>query len=214
MTRPRLILLLYLVAVPASAHHPLGGTSLETFTQGLFSGIGHPLLGIDHLFFVVLVGIAAALRRRLLLAPVFYLAAMLGGCLIASLWRSTPLVEFIIALSLVTLGAMLLSGRQFRLQTFALSFITFGLFHGGAYGAILGGQEAGVSLPVLLGYLVGLALIQYAIALAAGWGCVYLWRTRTAAALPPRFAGAMVAGAGLYLALVQLEGALLGVLPS
>jgi len=47
------------VAAPAFAHHPLAGQSMETFTHGLLSGIGHPLLGFDHLFFVLAVGIAA-----------------------------------------------------------------------------------------------------------------------------------------------------------
>ena len=48
-----------LSASPAYAHHPLGGMPMETFTHGLLSGIGHPILGFDHLFFVVIVGIAA-----------------------------------------------------------------------------------------------------------------------------------------------------------
>ena len=69
-----------LAATPALAHHPLAGAPMETFTHGLLSGVGHPLLGFDHLFFIVAVGIAAALTGRLLTAPLGYLAGMLGGC--------------------------------------------------------------------------------------------------------------------------------------
>ena len=32
-------------AVPAFAHHPLGGLPMETLTDGLLSGVGHPGLG-------------------------------------------------------------------------------------------------------------------------------------------------------------------------
>ena len=56
-------------ATPALAHHPLGGLPMETFTQGVLSGIGHPLLGFDHLFFVIAVGIAALYTGRAKLAP-------------------------------------------------------------------------------------------------------------------------------------------------
>jgi len=40
-------------AAPAFAHHPLAGMSLQTFAHGILSGVGHPLLGFDHLFFVM-----------------------------------------------------------------------------------------------------------------------------------------------------------------
>ena len=30
----------------AHAHHPMGGATPETFTQGLLSGFGHPIIGI------------------------------------------------------------------------------------------------------------------------------------------------------------------------
>ena len=54
-------LTLTFAAAPALAHHPLGGMPMETFTHGVLSGIGHPLLGFDHLFFVIAMGVAAAL---------------------------------------------------------------------------------------------------------------------------------------------------------
>ena len=47
---------LALTATPALAHHPLAGAPMETFTHGMLSGIGHPILGFDHLFFIIAVG--------------------------------------------------------------------------------------------------------------------------------------------------------------
>ncbi len=34
---------------PAFAHHPLGGEAPQTIANGLLSGVGHPIIGFDHL---------------------------------------------------------------------------------------------------------------------------------------------------------------------
>lgn len=207
-------LIILLAAAPALAHHPLSGMPMETFAHGLLSGVGHPLLGFDHLFFVALAGIAAVFAGRRLLAPLAYIAAMAGGCLVAALWTSVPASELMIAISLLVLGSMLLSGRQFGLSTLLLTFAGFGIFHGAGLGASLANQEAGFGSQVLIGYLLGLGVIQYAIALAAGWVCSGFWKVSLESAIQPRLAGAMVAGAGLYLTLEHLESSLLRVISS
>jgi urease accessory protein len=207
-------LIMFFAASPAFAHHPLAGMPMETFAHGLLSGVGHPLLGFDHLFFVALVGIAAVLAGRKLLAPLAYIATMAGGCLVAALWTSVAASELMIAISLLVLGSMLLSGRQFGLSTVLLSFAGFGIFHGAGLGESLASQEAGFGTQVLIGYLLGLGVIQYAIAVAAGWVCSSFWKVSRASAIQARLAGAMVAGAGLYLTLEHLEGSLLRVISS
>lgn len=202
-------LIISLAASPAFAHHPLAGMPMETLAHGLLSGVGHPLLGFDHLFFVLLAGIATVFTGHRLLAPLAYIAAMTGGCLVTALWTLVPASELMIALSLLVLGGMLLSGRHFGLSTVLLAFAGFGLFHGAAFGESLAGQEAGFGAQVLIGYLLGLGITQYAIALAAAWMCTSLWKVTRASSIQPRLAGAMVAGAGLYLTLEHLEGPLL-----
>jgi len=52
-----------MIAEPAWAHHVMGGKLPQTFLQGLLSGFGHPVIGIDHLAAIVGVGILAALER-------------------------------------------------------------------------------------------------------------------------------------------------------
>jgi urease accessory protein len=42
-----------LYSAPAFAHHPLAGMPLQSFAHGIMSGVGHPLLGFDLLFFVM-----------------------------------------------------------------------------------------------------------------------------------------------------------------
>lgn len=201
-----------IVSAPAFAHHPLGGLPMETFFHGALSGIGHPLLGFDHLFFVLLVGIASAFTAQRLLAPLAYLATMLLGCLVSALWVALPAAEVMVALSLLVLGGMVLSGRAMTGAMLLLTFAAFGLFHGSAFGATLATQEAGFGMQVLLGYLLGLGIIQYLLALAGGALCVSVWHVSRFDALQPRLAGAMVAGAGLLLTLEHLEGPLLRLL--
>lgn len=201
-----------LTASPALAHHPLGGMPMETFAQGLLSGVGHPLLGFDHLFFVVIVGIAALYTGRRFLSPAAYIAAMLVGCLMMSFGIGLPAKEIIIALSLLALGGVVLSGRALGFLPAVLIFAGFGLFHGSAFGDAIAQQEAGAGGAVLTGYLIGLGLIQYTIAIAAGWIAQTAWKALEATAVEARLAGAVVAGVGLYLTLEHAEGALLGLL--
>ncbi len=208
------LMLLSLLAGPALAHHPLAGMPVTTFVQGLMSGFGHPILGFDHLFFVTSVGIIAIFTRHRILAPLIYIVAMLGGCLATALWTTLPATELMIALSLLVLGSMLLSGHRFSLPTILFAFAGFGLFHGAAFGLSLATQEAAYDIQVLVGYLLGLGLTQFAIALAAGLVCTMLWKVSHASAIQPRLAGAMVAGAGLYLTLEHIEGPLLQAISS
>ncbi|MEM7057739.1 MAG: HupE/UreJ family protein [Pseudomonadota bacterium] len=194
-----------LSATPAFAHHPLAGAPMETFTHGLLSGVGHPLLGFDHLFFVIAIGIAAAYTGRALLAPMGYVVGMLGGIGLILGGVALPAVEVVIALSLLIAGGILMAGRRISMALCLGLFSTLGLFHGWAFGESLTAQEAGVGAGVIIGYLLGLAVIQWAIAVAAGW----LARRfgETTAHMAPRLSGAMVAGIGLFLVMEAAEGA-------
>ncbi|MHC8508379.1 MAG: HupE/UreJ family protein [Rhodospirillales bacterium] len=196
---------------PAAAHHPLAGAPMETFAHGLLSGAGHPLLGFDHLFFAALVGVAAACAGRIKSAPAAYIAAMLAGCALAGGGAVLPGAEVMIALSLLAVGGVVAWGRKLNLAAALALFAGFGVFHGAAFGGALAAYETAAPAAVLGGYLLGLGVMQYVTALGGG----YLTRAavKTAGALhsaaAPRIAGAMAAGAGLYLTLEHAEGAAL-----
>ena len=200
---------LALVAGPALAHHPLGGAPMETFAHGVLSGVGHPVLGFDHLFFVAVAGVAAALAGARLAGPAAYVAAMLAGCLAMAMGLGLPAKEGVIAASLLVVGGAVASGRGIG-RTGALVLLAgFGLFHGSAFGDAIAGQEGGVGGAVLLGYLAGLGVVQYAIALATGALALRLGRADAAV---PRVAGALAAGVGLFLCLETVEGPALAAL--
>ena len=193
-------------AAPAFAHHPMGGAVPSTFMQGLLSGIGHPVIGIDHFAFVVALGLAAAFMRNVWAPPLAAVAGMAAGCLLAVGSVALPMVEAAVALSVLLLGGMVLFGRGLPAPAAAILFAFAGLFHGAAYGAAVIGAEP---TPVVA-YLVGLAVVQMAIALGAAFLVRGVGKAASAAALQPRLAGAVCAGIGLAFTIEALEGALLG----
>ncbi len=123
----------------AMAHHPMGGTTPANFWEGLLSGMGHPIIGIDHLAFVVAVGLIAAIIPNCILILASFLATAMLGKGIHLLSIDLPLTEIAIAISVVAFGAML----AFKQKLNTLLLIIFGglagIFHGYAYGeAIIG----------------------------------------------------------------------------
>lgn len=203
----RLLSLLPLLwAGPALAHHPLAGLPMQTGAQGLLSGLAHPVLGFDHLFFVLAVGVAATLAGRRLIGPLAYVAAMLAGCALALSGIALPLVEAAIAASLLVLGALILSGRALGPGLVLPVFAGFGLFHGAAFATGIAGAEGAAPAAVFAGYLLGLGVVQYVLALTAGMLAGAARSERV------RLAGAMVAGVGLFLSLEAAEAPLLALI--
>ncbi|WP_108661259.1 HupE/UreJ family protein [Acuticoccus kandeliae] len=195
-----------LAATPALAHHPLGGMPMVTFAHGLLSGVGHPILGFDHLFFVLAVGIAAAVAGRAFTAPLAYIAAMLGGVVVASLGAQIGIAEAVIAASLVIVGGALAMGRGLSPAVAMALFAGLGFFHGYAFGGTIAGQES-VNASVFAGYLIGLGITQYVIAIGAGLVAMLVWNAAGRSTTSARIAGGVVAGVGAFLVLEQLEGA-------
>jgi urease accessory protein len=204
---PRLLIPLFLLGSgPALAHHPLAGLPMETGAQGLLSGVAHPVLGFDHLFFVLAVGVAAALAGQRLAGPLVYVGAMLAGCGLALSGLTLPLTEAMIAASLLVLGGMVLSAPRIGPGMVLPLFAGFGLFHGAAFADGILGAEGMAPSTVIAGYLIGLGVVQYALAVAAGMAARITTPERI------RLAGAMVAGVGLFLCLDAIEAPLVALI--
>ena len=138
-----------LAATPALAHHPLGGLPMETFSHGLMSGVGHPVLGFDHMFFVVAMGVAALFTAQRFITPLAYIAAMLVGCGLMYTGFAMPMAETVIAISLLAMGGVVLSGRALGAGAAVALFAAFGLFHGSAFGGSIAGQEGGIGSGIM-----------------------------------------------------------------
>jgi len=193
-----------LAAAPALAHHPMGGATPETAWHGLLSGIGHPIIGVDHFAFIVLVGLAAAFAGARFITPLAFIAATVAGCLLKVAGIALPLAEFVIAGSVVLTGIMVLSGRNFGATAYGVIFAIAGLFHGWAYGAAIIGAEP----TPLAAYLTGFGVTQYAIALAVSWLTLSVWKASDSSAIQPRLAGAVAAGIGAAFLIEGIEGVL------
>jgi len=190
-----LLIAMLLNSGTALAHHPLAGMPMSTFTHGILSGLAHPVIGIDHLFFVVAVGIVALYTRSALLSPVYYIVGMLFGITITVAGVQLSHVEIAIALSLLLLGAIIASGHAMStIQSWSLlSFL--GLFHGYAFGESITGVES-ITEMVWAGYLIGLCSIQWSIAVLAGYLVSKAWTQIDSTTLRPRLVGAVTLGVG------------------
>ena len=123
----------------AIAHHPMGGKMPANLWEGLLSGMGHPIIGIDHLSFVVGVGLIAAGMSNSILVLVSFLATAMLGTGIHLLSIDLPLTEIAIAISVVALGAMLAFKQKLNTPLVIIFAAISGIFHGYAYGeAIIG----------------------------------------------------------------------------
>jgi len=188
---------LALTAEPAMAHHLMGGHMPVTFGQGLLSGLGHPVIGLDHFAAVVAIGcLSAAHRAGAALALGFVVAMMVGVA--AHLGGTTvPFAELLVALTVVGLGATMLRSPPLPAATALALFVAVGLVHGYALGESIYGAERS---PVIA-YLCGLALIQSVVALAAMSLTRLLVQPQ---AVTVRLVGAGIAGIGLTLLVQQI----------
>ncbi len=186
-----LALVLMSGVAPAHAHHVMGGRTPATFVEGVLSGLGHPIIGLDHLAFLVAVGIAVGVARLSLAMPAVFVAASALGVAIHVQGISVPGSELLVALSVALVGALVARAVALAPVAWAGLFALAGLLHGYAFGESIFGAEA----TPLAAYLLGLMVIQGALAV----GVAYAVRARGAAIadMAPRLAGAVIAGIGL-----------------
>ena len=163
LLRAGVVTSLGLVAVslfsPAHAHHPFGmGDSTDlSALQGLLSGIGHPLLGPDHLLFLLAIAFIGLQRPRAWVLPL--LAAGLGGSVLSQVIPLSdavaPWAEALVSLSLAVEGLMALTVAS---TSWLLPLV-------GLHGFLLGSTIVGAEPTPLLTYFLGLLIGQGALLL-------------------------------------------------
>ncbi|HEV7415617.1 MAG TPA: HupE/UreJ family protein, partial [Tianweitania sediminis] len=122
-------------AAPAYAHHAMEGEMPSTFFQGFVSGFAHPVIGVDHLAFIVAAGLIAAVTRMGIAAPIAFVVASLAGVLLHLGAFDLPAVELLIALSALGAGAALALARTGAGRSvWLVAFAGAGIVHGYAFG--------------------------------------------------------------------------------
>jgi len=192
-----------LVATPAFAHHPMGGATPATMMEGLLSGFGHPVLGFDHFVFIIAAGLLAAPRARGLILPAAFVIGSFIGSLLHLQSVDLPGGEYLIAGSVVLMGALLVSRKEIGDGLFAAILGLAGLLHGHALAEAIIGAEP----TPLVAYLGGLALTQYIIAAGAALAWRVLAARNAASTLQlRRVAGAVVVAVGTFFLVANIAG--------
>jgi urease accessory protein len=185
-------LLLALSATNAAAHHVMGGRMPATFMDGLLSGLGHPIIGIDHFAAVVAVGCLAGMHKAGPALVIGFIAVMMAGVALHLHGASLPAAELLGAITVIALGALLVGNRQMPTAPVLTLFALVGLVHGYALGESIYGAEP----TPIYAYLIGLTVVQCAIALVAMKIARGL-ADEPATLSPLRLVGAGIAGVGL-----------------
>jgi len=155
---------LLFASAPVLAHHPMGGMTPETFGQGLLSGIGHPVIGLDHLAFLLIAALltCSLQGRERFTVPLAFIAATVGGTLLHLGAATIPMAEALVAVSVMIGAVLLLARHSVHALGLAALFAVSGVLHGYAYGeAVIGAEPT----PVMA-YLLGFAVIQYGLIVA------------------------------------------------
>ena len=173
-----------MIAGPAWAHHVMGGKLPQTFLQGLLSGFGHPVIGVDHLAAIVGVGILAALAGRSAAVVLAFSVAVIAGVGLHLSRIDLPASELFVGLTTLLLGALVILRQSMSAGRALLLFAIAGLVHGYALGESIVGAEA----SPLVAYLLGLLVIQTAI------GVVVYAAVRSLSRWPARTTGLTIAG--------------------
>lgn len=189
-------------AGPAMAHHPMGGAKVTTFAQGLLSGLGHPMLGLDHLVFLVAIGALTALIPGGVRVIAAFMVASFAGVVLHLAQVGLPFVEPALALTILAAGALLIAGGMTAGPAILALGLTGGLLHGYA----LAESIVGVEPTPLAAYLIGLTLIQCTLMVVARLVGGRLFDPATYGQQRLRWAGGAVSLAGAAFLTAALAG--------
>lgn len=174
------------------------GNSVQAHTgvshhSDFFTGLSHPVSGLDHVLAMIAVGLWATQlgNRALWCVPLAFVATMALGGLLGLAGIPLPLVELGIAGSVLILGGLIAFASRLPLAASMVLVGVFALFHGYAHGAE---RVAGsTALWYSIGFMLTTALLH-----GAGIGSGLLAQRGVSARLL-RLGGAAIAASGMLL---------------
>jgi len=157
----------------------MGGRTPATFAEGMLSGLGHPVIGLDHFAAVVAVGCLAAAHRSASALAIAFIVAMMAGVALHLHGATVPGAEILVALTVLALGMLMILRRGMSTSGALVLFASVGII------------------------LTGLAVIQGTIAFAAAH-LTRLFAQRSPDVSPLRLVGAGIVGIGLAVLMQQV----------
>lgn len=203
------IIILLIGIQPVAAHHPFGGKIPSNFLEGFLSGLGHPIIGIDHFAFIIASGLLGTKFKQGFLIPIAFVVATMAGTGIHLQEINLPQLEVLIAVSVIIFGSLLMIKRHsffssdFSTILVATVAMIVGIFHGYAYGeAIIGAQ-----MSPLMAYLAGFSVIQLFVSLTAfSLAAIMIQRLRDKAYSVLRIIGMVISSLGFFFLGVAFGG--------
>lgn len=161
------------------------------------TGLLHPLGGMDHLLAMLAVGVWSAVSARragpaLLWGPLAFANMLVLGALLGLQGLGGPVVEPMVAASVLALGLLVLTRQGMHAAASMLLVGGFAVFHGLAHGAEL--AASGNAFAAVAGMFSATMALHMA-GVAMGWAlrATNVWATRAT--------GAAVAVSGMALLL-------------
>jgi len=141
-----LLLTVLLLSSTASAHPG------HDVASGAMAGFMHPLTGIDHLIALVCAGALFALApgRVRWIGMAALIAALAAGAGLGLAGLALPATEWMIALSVLAAGVMLVRSGGTRPASLVAGISLFALFHGYAHGV----ESSGEAFAFVAGFLM------------------------------------------------------------
>ena len=168
ITHHRRTFLFLLLLWPVTAFAHTGGGE----AVGFWSGLEHPISGLDHILAMVAVGLWGAQLGppAVWLLPVTFPIVMAFGGMLGLMGLKLPGIEVCIALSAVALGFMVLREAKPNLWAAALLVAFFAIFHGHAHGTEL--PSGANSVLYSIGFVIATGTLH---AVGIGIGTVHRW---------------------------------------
>jgi urease accessory protein len=154
-------------AAPAFAH------TNEGTAFGLITGFMHPILGLDHLITMVMVGVLAAMLggKMVYMLPATFVSALIVGGVVGIAGIEIDAVETMIVVSVIVIALLSIVKKSLPAWSYAVIIGAFGIFHGIAHGYemplnMLGYEYAlGFASASALLHILGV-MVQYAMQIA------------------------------------------------
>ncbi|MBF0589097.1 MAG: HupE/UreJ family protein [Magnetococcales bacterium] len=161
---------------------------------GFMAGLGHPVLGYDHLLAMVSVGMLSAQMggRAIWTVPAAFVSVMVLGGVLGLAGMPLPGVEYGIALSILGLGIAIASEKKLPTLVAMIAVGIFAIFHGHAHGTEI--PKMALPLWYVLGFMTGTSILHL-VGVGIGWATGRMKHGHEML----RFAGAGIATIGLYI---------------
>ena len=170
----------------------VGAHSMRAEGGGFITGLAHPFMGLDHLLAMIAVGIWAAQTggNAVWRLPLSFIVMMTVAALISASGFSLPVLEPLIAGSVVLLGLMIAFAIRLPANSRMLLVAVFAVFHGYAHGLEM--PQASSAFQYGIGFVLATTLLHL---IGIGFGKI-AYRKH----LLSRLSGSIITLAGLYLA--------------